>query len=129
MERDRQIRHRHYWETSEESDLNRAEMQTSESMATTQMRKRGVYLVTAICLLTASLMAIAIGSIAVKNAVQGSGKRDFVEYWAAGTQLIHQVLDDVELSLAGCVALAYLANKWKAAGNPSPIRVAVCTGT
>ena len=55
----------------------------------TQMRKRAVYLITGICLFFASLMAFAIGSIAVTNAVQGSGKRDFVEYWAAGTQLIH----------------------------------------
>jgi hypothetical protein len=58
-------------------------------MATTQMKKSAVYLITGICIFATSLMATAIASIAIMTAVRASGQRDFVEYWAAGTQLIH----------------------------------------
>ena len=75
-----------------EGDLNRAEVQISENAAAAPLRKSSVHVVTAITaifLLIASVLACVLGSIAVTNSVRARGNRDFVEYWAAGAQLVH----------------------------------------
>jgi hypothetical protein len=51
--------------------------------------KRNVWRVVAVCLITVACLALVVGTYAAFLTDKDATERDFIEYWAAGQQLIH----------------------------------------